>query len=247
MPKDRQLLEGKIALITGGGRGIGKTVALAFAREGADIVITARTDAQLNAVAEEIRSVGRSCVAVAADISVDKDVERVFKDAFDEFGRVDILVNNAGIAIDGPFVEISMEDWDRTINVNLRGAALCAKEALSDMLKRGEGVIINIASAAGLRGLPGNAAYSASKGGLIAMSHAVADELRGSGVRVNVICPGPIETEMLMQSKLRDFLLKNKDSLLPPEDIAGAALYLASDLSGGLNSQVITVRNTNRW
>ena len=247
MPKDRQLLEGKIALITGGGRGIGKSVALAFAREGADIVITARTDAQLNAVAEEIRSLGRSCVAVAADILVDKDVERVFKDAFDEFGRVDILVNNAGIAIDGPFVEISMEDWDRTINVNLRGAALCAKAALSDMLKRGEGVIINIASAAGLRGLPGNAAYSASKGGLIAMSHAVADELRGSGVRVNVICPGPIETEMLMQSKLRDFLLKNKESLLPPEDIAGAALYLASDLSGGLNSQVITVRNTNRW
>jgi len=247
MQKGRQLLADKIALITGGGRGIGKSVALAFAREGADIVITARTDAQLNTVAEEIKSLGRTCVAIAADISVDKDVERVFKDAFDEFGRVDILVNNAGIAIDGAFVEISMEDWDRTININLRGAALCAKVALSDMLKRGEGVIINIASAAGLRGLPGNAAYSASKGGLIAMSHAVADELRGSGVRVNVICPGPIETEMLMQSKLRDFLLKNKESLLPPKDIAGAALYLASDLSGGLNSQVITVRNTNRW
>ena len=247
MQKDRQLLEGKIALITGGGRGIGKSVAMAFAREGSDIVITARTDAQLNAVAEEIRSLGRSCVAVAADISSENDIERVFKHTFDEFGRVDILVNNAGIAIDGPFVEISMEDWDQTINVNLRGAALCAKAAICDMLKRGEGVIINIASAAGLRGLPGNAAYSASKGGLIAMSHAVADELRGSGVRVNIICPGPIETEMLMQSKLRDFLLKNKESLLPPEDIAGAALYLASDLSGGLNSQVITVRNTNRW
>lgn len=247
MQKDRKLLEGKIALITGGGRGIGKSVALAFAVEGADIVITARTDEQLKAVADEIKSLGRTCVTVAADISDDNNVERVFKHTFDNFGRVDILVNNAGIAIDGPFSEMKMEDWDQTLNVNLRGAALCAKIALCDMLKRGEGVIINIASGAGLRGLPGNAAYSASKGGLIAMSQAVADEVGVSGVRVNVICPGPIETEMLMQSKLRDFLLKNKESLLPPEDIAGAALCLASDLSGGLNSQVITVRNSNRW
>lgn len=247
MAMDRQLLEGKVALITGGGRGIGKSVALAFAGEGADIVITARTDEQLKAVADEIKSLGKTCVTVAVDISDDNNVERVFKHTFDNFGRVDILVNNAGIAIDGPFSEMKMEDWDQTLNVNLRGAALFTKIALCDMLKRGEGVIINIASGAGLRGLPGNAAYSASKGGLIAMSQAVADEVGRSGVRVNVICPGPIETEMLMQSKLRDFLLKNKESLLPPEDIAGAALYLASDLSGGLNSQVITVRNSNRW
>ncbi len=247
MSKDRQLLEGKIAVITGGGRGIGKSIALAFAEEGADIAITARTDAQLQEVADEIRSVGRTCLTVAADISVENDIERVFKHVFDEFGRIDVLVNNAGVAIDGSFIEMKMDDWDQTLNVNLRGAVLCAKAALSDMLKRGEGTIINIASAAGLRGLPGNAAYSASKGGMIAMSQAVADEVKESGVRVNVICPGPIETEMLMQSKLKDVILKNKGSLLPPDDIAGAALYLASDLSGGINSQVITVRNTNRW
>ena len=247
MSKDRPLLEGKIALITGGGRGIGKSIALAFAREGADIAITARTDAQIQKVAEEIRSLGRTCITVAADISKDNDVERCFQHALGEFGRVDILVNNAGIAIDGPFIEMKMDDWDRTLNVNLRGAVLCTMVALSDMLKRGEGTIINIASGAGLRGLPGNAAYSASKGGMIAMSQSVAEEVRESGVRINVICPGPIETEMLAQSKLRDFILKNKGNLLPPEDIAGAALYFASDLSGGMNSQVITVRNSNRW
>ena len=247
MQKETKLLEGKIALITGGGRGIGKSIALAFAGEGADIVITARSDKQLKTVAAKIRSLGRACVTVAADISNDNDVEYVFKNTFDNFGRIDILINNAGIAIDGPFAEMKMEDWDQTLNVNLRGAALCTKTALSDMLKRDEGVIINIASVAGLRGLPGSAAYSASKGGLLAMSQAVADEVKESGVRINVICPGPIETEMLMQSKLRDFILKNKESLLPPEDIAGAALYLASDLSGGLNSQIITIRNSNRW
>ena len=115
------------------------------------------------------------------------------------------------------------------------------------MLQRGSGAIVNIASGAGLRGLPGSPAYTASKAAVIGMSQSLAEEVGQKGVRVNVICPGPIKTELLDSSAVKDFVLKNKAHLMPPEDVAGTALYLASDLSGGLNSQTICVRNSNRW
>jgi 3-oxoacyl-[acyl-carrier protein] reductase len=121
------------------------------------------------------------------------------------------------------------------------------RAVLPGMLRRGSGTVINIASAAGLRGLPGSPAYTASKAALIGLTHALAEEVGGKGIRINVICPGPIETEMLGSSTVKDFVLKNKAHLLPPEDVAGTALYLASHLSGGLNSQVVCLRNSNRW
>ncbi|MBW1961705.1 MAG: SDR family NAD(P)-dependent oxidoreductase [Deltaproteobacteria bacterium] len=240
-------LKNRVALITGSGRGIGKSIALTFAKHGADVIISSRTDSQLQEVAEKARAYGSRCLTVVADISLDSDVKRLFEQSRKQFGKVDILVNNAGISKEQPFMELSMEDWDQIINVNLKAVVRCTRAVLPEMLRRKQGKIINIASAAGLRGLPGSAAYSASKAAVIALSHSLADEVALSGVQVNVICPGPIRTEMLNQSAVKDFILKNPADLLTPEDVAGAALFLASELSGGMNSQVLTVKAVNRW
>jgi len=241
------LLQNKVALITGAGRGIGRAIALAFAAEGADLVLCARTGAQVQAVGEEVRGRGRRCLARAADVARAEDVERVVAEAVREFGRIDILVNNAGISRDKPFVDTSLDDWQETLAVNLYGVVHCLRAVLPGMLSRGSGSIINIASGAGQRGLPGNSAYSAAKAAVIALSRALADEVAPQGIRVNVISPGPIKTEMLAASPLQSFLLKGNVRMLPPDDVAGAALFLASDLSGGMSGQVLTIRNTNRW
>jgi NAD(P)-dependent dehydrogenase (short-subunit alcohol dehydrogenase family) len=241
------LLQEKVALITGAGRGIGRAIALAFAAEGADLVLCARTRPPVQAAGEEVRAGGRRCLAVTGDVARAEDVERVVAEAIREFGRIDILVNNAGISRDKPFLETSLPDWHDTFAVNLYGVVYCLRAVLPGMLSRGSGSIINIASGAGQRGLPGNSAYSAAKAAVIALSHALADEVGPQGVRVNVISPGPIKTEMLAASPLQGFLLKGNVRMLPPDDVAGAALFLASDLSGGMSSQVLTIRNTNRW
>ena len=241
------LLQEKVALITGAGRGIGKAIALAFAAEGADLVLCARTASQVQAVGDEVRRRGRRCLAGVADVSSAEDVERLVAEALREFGRIDVLVNNAGISRDKSFMETSRAAWDETLGVNLWGVVFFLQAVLPGMLARGSGSIINIASGAGQRGLPGNAAYSAAKAAVIALSHALADEVGTQGVRVNVISPGPIKTEMLAASPLQGFLLKGNVRMLPPEDVAGAALFLASDVSGGMSSQVLTIRNSNRW
>ena len=247
MSKPSISLKNKVALITGGGRGIGKSIALAFAENGAQIVISARTDSQIQQVAKEVHKLGQKCLAIKADISKEDEVANLFEQARKEFGHIDILVNNAGISKEQPFMEISLEDWNQVLNINLQGVVLCTRAALPEMLNRKQGKIINIASAAGLRGLPGNTAYSASKAAVIALSHSLADEVGKSGVQVNVICPGPIKTEMLDRSAVKDFILNNPGDLLLPEDVAGAALFLASELSGGMNSQVLVVKTINRW
>jgi NAD(P)-dependent dehydrogenase (short-subunit alcohol dehydrogenase family) len=241
------LLQDTVALITGAGRGIGRAIALAFAAEGADLVLCARTGAQVQAVREQVRGRGRRCLALAADVGRAEDIERVVAEAMRELGRIDILVNNAGISRDKPFVDTSLADWHDTFAVNLYGVVHCLRAVLPGMLTRGSGSIINIASGAGQRGLPGNSAYSAAKAGVIALSQALADEVGKQGVRVNAIAPGPIKTEMLDASPLQGFLLKGGVKLLPPDDVAGAALFLASSLSGGMSGQVLTIRNTNRW
>jgi 3-oxoacyl-[acyl-carrier protein] reductase len=241
------LLKGKVALVTGAGRGIGKTIALRFAEEGASLILCARTAAQLQETAQAIERTDRPCLIAAADVAKEEEVRRLAQDGLDRFGQIDILVNNAGISIANPFLDTSNADWDDTINVNLKGVIYCIRAVLPGMLQRGSGVVINIASAAGLRGLPGSSAYTATKAAVIGLTHSLAEEVGPRGIRLNVICPGPIKSEMLDQSPVKDFVLKNKAHLLPPDDVAGTALYLASDLSGGLNSQMICVRNSNRW
>lgn len=241
------LLKDKVALVTGAGRGIGKAISLKFAEEGASLILCARTASQLQEVTDAIRSVGRPCLSATVDVTREDEVTRLVQSGLDRFGQIDILVNNAGISNPKPFLETSNADWDEAINVNLKGVVFCTRAVLPGMLKRGSGAVISIASAAGLRGLPGSPAYTASKSAVIGLSHALAEEVGPKGIRVNVICPGPIKTELLDSSPVKDFVLKNKAHLMPPEDVAGTVLYLASALSGGLNSQMICVRNSNRW
>lgn len=241
------LLRDKVALVTGAGRGIGKAISLTFAVEGANLIVCSRTKSQIEDVAEAIRAVGRECLAVVAAVEKEADVTQMVGDGLARFGKIDILVNNAGISNPKPFLETSMSDWEEALAVNLKGVVLCTRAVLPHMLQRGVGRVINVASAAGLRGLPGSPAYTASKFAVVGLTQALADEVMEKGIRVNVICPGPVKTELLDSSPVKDFLLKNPASLLMMEDVTGAALYLASELSGGLNSQTICVRNSNRW
>jgi NAD(P)-dependent dehydrogenase (short-subunit alcohol dehydrogenase family) len=241
------LLKDRVALVTGAGRGIGKAVSLAFAMEGANLIVCSRTKSQIEEVAEAIRATGRECHAVVAAVEKEADVTRMVREGLARFEKIDILVNNAGISNPKPFLETSLSDWEEALTVNLKGIVLCTRAVLPHMLQRGAGRVINIASAAGLRGLPGSPAYTASKFAVVGLTQALADEVVEKGIRVNVICPGPVKTELFDSSPVKDFLLKNPAALLMMEDVTGAALYLASDLSGGLNSQTICVRKTSRW
>lgn len=237
------LLTNHTAVITGGGRGIGRSIALRFAQEGANLALIARTTEQIDQVAEEIQRLGRRAIAVTADIADEKAVAQAFARIPACLGRVDILVNNAAVEIKRPFIHMPMEEWDRTMAVNIRGSVLCTRAVLPDMLKQGGGSIINVASGAGLRGLPGSTAYSASKAAMIALTQALAEEVRGQGLRVNAICPGPIATAMLDDGKGANQAFQ----VLQPEDVAGTAVFIASALSGRITGQVFSVRNTNRW
>jgi 3-oxoacyl-[acyl-carrier protein] reductase len=240
------MLKDKTAIITGGGRGIGRAIALTFAQAGADVVVVSRTRSELEAVASEVGEIGRRTLVVVADISDPAAVSRMVADTLREFGQIDILVNNAAIHEPKPVAETSLEDWNRTIKINLTGVFLCSQAVLEHMIGRRDGKIINISSGAGLRGFPGNAAYSASKGGVIAFTQALAGEVRELGIKVNVICPGPINTQMHAARPREGFFAK-LPGFLEPEEVAGAALFLASDYSGRMNAQIIQVRNSDRW
>ncbi len=240
------MLRNKVAIITGGGRGIGRAIALAFAKAGADLAVVSRTRSELEAVASEIHNLGRQVLVVVADVSDPIKVMRMVKATLRELGRVDILVNNAAFAAPRSVVGTSLEDWNRTLEVNLTGVFLCSQAVLAHMLEQGEGKIINISSGSGVRGSPGNAAYSASKAGVIAFTQALAGEVRETGIQVNVICPGPTRTEMLASRPTGVSPYSAADAM-EPEEVAGAALFLASDYSGRINAQTFHVRISDRW
>ncbi len=240
-------LEGKVAFITGAGRGIGKAIALRFAEEGADLVVTGRNRAALDELKPEIQARGRRLLVLPGDVTDENRVREMVSQAEAEFGHVDVLVNNAGISMEKPLLEMPMDVWDKIIAINLRGTVLCTKAILPGMIARASGTIVNIGSAAGLRGLPGSTAYSASKAAVIAFSQSLGDEIRGKGVRINVLCPGPVDTELFQKSAVRNFIVANHGDIFKPEEVASTALYLASDMSSGMNSQVLTLRGYNRW
>ncbi|HEY6791283.1 MAG TPA: 3-oxoacyl-ACP reductase family protein [Trebonia sp.] len=191
-------LEGRVAVVTGAASGIGAGIATAFAREGADIVIADRASAeQARDVIEAIRGQGREALFVRTDVSDEASVRAMADQAITRFGHVDILVNNAGIFTESLLEDMPVEDWDRVVNTNLRGTFLCTRALIGQMLARGDGRIINIASQLGQIGGGSVTHYSASKAGVIGLTKALAREVSGRGVLVNAIAPGPIQTPML--------------------------------------------------
>jgi len=218
------LLEGKCAFVTGAGRGIGKGIALAFARQGCDVAVAARTEAEIKHTAGEVVSLGRRAVALRCDVADAADVRKAIDEALGALGKIDILVNNAGYACFKPFMELDASEWRRTLDVNLTGAFNCIKAVLPSMIARGGGRIINISSVAGLRPIINQSAYCASKFGLNGLTYVLAMELRHYGIAVHSICPGGVDTQLSREAMPG----RDKTHWLAPEDVAHAALYLAT-------------------
>jgi 3-oxoacyl-[acyl-carrier protein] reductase len=239
-------LENKVSMITGAARGIGKAIAVLFAREGSDLAICDVDQGALDATKSEIeKSTGRKVLAEKVDVTSLKEVEEFAKKTLDNFGNLDILVNNAGITRDNLLLRMSENEWDAVLNVNLKGAFNCIKAVTRPMMKQRGGKIINMASIIGLIGNAGQANYSASKGGLIALTKTVAKELGSRNINVNAIAPGFIQTDMT--DKLGEEAKEKLLGLIPlsrmgsPEDVAKIALFLASDDSAYVTGQVIQV------
>ena len=241
-------LDGKVALVTGGARGLGRTMATALAEAGADVAITARTLASCADAASAIASAtGRRCQGFAAEVTAIADVERLANDVEAAFGQIDILVNNAGTNIRGQVDQLSEADWDAVIDTNLKGPFLCARAIGPRMVKRGWGRVINLGSTLSVIGLPGRAPYCSSKAGVLNLSRVLALEWAGTGVTVNTICPGPFGTEM--NRPLLDDPVKYKAlmDLIPMgrwgevEEIAGAVVFLASPGSSFITGSAVFV------
>ena len=249
-------LPDRVALVTGGGRGIGRAIALAFAREGAHVAVTARTGAELDAVAAEIRALGRKALAVPCDVGERAQVDEAVRRVAEGLGPVEILVNNAGIAISAKLVDTDDALWERHLRVNLTGAFLMTRAALPGMLAARWGRIINIASIAGRQGYPYIAAYAASKHGLLGLTRALAQEVVTAGITVNAICPGYVATDLTWAGarniqertgRTYDEAVRTLAShspqkrLIEPEEVAAVALLLASDEGRGVTAQAWNV------
>ncbi|MBI5101471.1 MAG: 3-oxoacyl-[acyl-carrier-protein] reductase [Nitrospirae bacterium] len=239
-------LKGKIALITGGARGIGKAIAIRLAKKGADLVVA---DISYESAAETAKEIGAQegvrTLALKLDVSQADEVTKAFEDIIREFGRVDILINNAGITRDGLLLRMKAEDWDAVMNINLKGTFLCSKEAVKVMVKQKSGRIINIASVVAFMGNPGQANYSASKAGIVGLTKTIAREYASRGITVNAVAPGFIATAMTdaLAENVRQEMLKSipVGKFGSVEDVANAVAFFASSESAYVTGQVIHV------
>jgi 3-oxoacyl-[acyl-carrier protein] reductase len=236
----------RTAIVTGSRRGIGRAIALALSNEGASVVVTDINQEDCQRVVDEIKAAGGQALAVRCDVSIKAEVQALVTASINEFGNVDILVNNAMHSFIGPFWRMSEEEWDRTLDVNLKGAFLCSQAVARNMIKNGWGRIINIASVSsggsGGGSAPLMAAYTASKGGVKALSQAMAVELANFGINVNAICPGPIDSGAIPDSiKERSLKTTPKGRMGKPEEVAALVVYLASPESDFMTGSAVII------
>lgn len=239
------MFKGKVAIVTGASRGIGRCIALALAAQGAKLVMSARHSEALEELAKEIVHQGGEALAVAADVALDHDAENLIQTAVESYGQADILINNAGVTRDGLLVRMKNEDWDAVLDTNLKGAFYCIRAAAKVMSKQRSGRIINISSVVGEMGNPGQANYCASKAGLNGLTKSVARELARRNITVNAITPGFIVTDMTdqMNEKSRSALIEQipLGRLGEPQDVANLVLFLASDQASYITGQIMGI------
>ena len=239
-------LQGEIALVTGGSRGIGRSIALALAQAGAEVVVNyVSNQEKAESVCHEIEKMGGKASALKFDVGNPTEIETALEGLLKEKKNVGILVNNAGIAHDGLMMRYALEDWDRVVNTNLRGAFLVSQAVIRPMMKARKGSIVHVSSIVGVIGNPGQAAYCSAKAGLIGLTKSMAKEFASRNIRVNAVAPGYIDTDMThdLSPELKETMLK----VVPmgrtgtPEEIANAVLYLASPLSSYVTGQTLIV------
>lgn len=238
-------LKAKVAFITGFGSGLGQAIAVLFAKEGAAVAGTSKTESKGRETAAIIQAFGGSAFFRPGDVSNSEQMRVQVEETASQFGRLDILVNSAGVRTNGSIMEITEEDWDRTMDANLKGVFIVSRLAIPHMIKAGGGVIINIAARSGMAGQAGRAAYCASKGGMITLTEAMAMDHASQKIRVNCICPGPTRTPMVDTSTPEKLARYNTrvpiGRIGEPADIANAALYLASDEGSMITAAILPV------
>lgn len=239
-------LTNKVALVTGGSRGIGRSIATTLAETGAQVVVNYRTnEAAAQEVVQQIEANGGKALAVGADVSQGEDVERLFKTSLDTYGRIDVLVNNAGITRDTLLLRMKEDDFDAVLQTNLRSVYLCVKAALRPMTRQRGGRIINITSVVGLMGNAGQANYAAAKAGMIGFTKSTAREMASRAITVNAVAPGFIETELtgVLSDDARKAILEGipLGRLGQPQDVANLVCFLASDAAAYITGQTFTV------